>query len=63
MSFSSAPMFAMVDLQGPTARALRLLFRLGFDRVWFALAVIVSLLIAAEAADLMLHWLGATPAR
>ncbi len=35
-------------------RGLRVLFNLGFDRVWFALAVIVSLFIAAEVATLLL---------
>ena len=42
----------------PTAmRGLQVLFRLGFDRLWFAMAVIVSLAIAAQAAELLMYWL------
>ncbi|MCC5999283.1 MAG: hypothetical protein JJU19_00260 [Pararhodobacter sp.] len=42
-------------------RGLQMLFRLGFDRLWFAVAVIVSLAIAAQAAELLLHWLVPIP--
>ena len=44
------------------ARGLRMLLNLGFDRVWFALAVIVSLFIAAEVASLLLPLLAPMPA-
>lgn len=40
---------------------LRMLYRLGFDRVWFAMAVILSLFIASRVATLMLHWLAPVP--
>ncbi|WP_165814447.1 hypothetical protein [Pararhodobacter oceanensis] len=41
-----------MDYVLPAARGLRTLYALSIDRLWFALAVIAGLMIAAELAEL-----------
>lgn len=41
----------------PVARSMRMIFSLGFDRVWFALAVVACLFLASWLSDHLLHWL------
>ncbi|MCC5986467.1 MAG: hypothetical protein JJT95_02220 [Pararhodobacter sp.] len=40
----------------PAARSLRMIFNLGFDRVWFALAVVACLFLASWLSDQLLQW-------
>ena len=50
-----------MSFANPAMRSLRVLFSLGFDRVWFALAVIICLFLAAWVSEVMLQWLTIEP--
>lgn len=46
-----------MHLSHPVARGLRVLYAVHSDRLWFALAVVASLILAAELAEAL--WLAA----
>lgn len=49
-----------MDFVLPAAQGLRTLYALSIDRLWFALAVIAGLMLAAELAEVV--WAMQTPA-
>ncbi len=51
-----------MSFANPAMRGMRMLFSIGFDRVWFALAVIICLFLAGWVSEIMLQWLMIEPA-
>lgn len=52
-----------MSFYNPAMRGMRLIVNLGFDRVWFALAVIACLFLASWMSDLLLQWFAAGQAQ
>ena len=50
-----------MSFANPAMRSMRLIFNLGFDRLWFALAVIACLFLASWMSDLLLQWFATVP--
>lgn len=50
-----------MSFANPAMRSMRLVFNLGFDRVWFALAVIACLFLASWMSDLLMQWFAIEP--